>query len=106
ALSANRDVHGIHIRQQQAFGITNLTVRHIRGAVQAEAIVGAREAFEEAIVDHAAGAAADFLRRLADEHERALPSTGSWRTVRKPRLFPGAVVEGAAMLGYPFLLPK
>ena len=73
AFALDDDVDGIDVDERQALGVADLAMREARIAVQAEAEIGAREALEQAVREHHAGAGADFLRGLADEDERAAP---------------------------------
>jgi hypothetical protein len=73
ALALDENVHAIDVDQRQAFGVADEAVRQARIAMQTETVVGARETFEQAVLEHLARAGADFLRRLADENQGAAP---------------------------------
>src|SRR5205823_3122035 len=74
ALAVHGDVHGVHVGTQETVGVGNVADGLARVAVQAQAIIRPWEAFEQAVLDHAPGPAADLLGGLADEDERALPA--------------------------------
>ena len=73
ALALDRDFHGVDVGHRQAFGEVDVPGLQQRVGMQGEAVVGFREAFVEAVREHRLGAGADFLGRLGDEHQRALP---------------------------------
>src|SRR5471030_3308473 len=65
-------IDGVRVRRDDAAVVADGAVWR-RPAVQRERVVRIGEALEQAVVEHGAGAAADFLGRLGDEHQRAFP---------------------------------
>ena len=73
AAAFDDDVDAVDVGEGVAGEVVDFAGRHVGRIVKCDGEIGAREACEEAVVDHGIGAAADFFGRLKNEDHRAGP---------------------------------
>ena len=81
AAAFDRDVDAIDIGEGIAGEIIDFAGGDVGRIVKRDGVVGAREACEDAVVDHGIGAAADFFGRLKHEDDCARPFVAVAREV-------------------------
>ena len=74
ALAVENDVHRIRCRRSGPGDEADVAGGHEVGVVQPEDEIRLREAGEETVLHHRVGAGDRLFRRLADEHQRSMPT--------------------------------
>ena len=72
--SVHDDVDGIDVGHREFRLVTRPPGRQVGGHVQAEVVVRTREALEQSVLDHGAGAQAPLFGRLGHQHHGAAPA--------------------------------